>query len=139
MARNHDEVHSYPVASDNSGFDTHGYVFYVDGNGRLAKATAGSETPYAVNYVSSEDEDGTVASVADDDEHDFIRESAAYPLVADAENYTRGDAIYLAGADGRVNSSSTGNTQVGVAVESNDLSGGSNGDEHLLVAFTFHG
>lgn len=142
-AREWGEVHSYPSA--NESYDDHGYVLEVNGSGQVTKIGSGTGTgsddnPFGVNYVSSEDEDGNVETLDAGTEIDVVRESAAFPVVADAEDYTIGDVVHVSGTnDGHVSAADTGNDKVGVAVETKDLSGGSDGDEHILVAFSFTG
>lgn len=134
-ARELGEVHDYP-AQDGISFDDEGYVLTTDGNGRVGKIAAAGAGAFAVNYVSSEDQDGVVQSLSQDDPVDTVRESAGQPVQADAETYTTGDDVYVSGTNaGRVSAADTAQERVGVVVEGKDLSGGAG---KIKVAFNFN-
>lgn len=137
-ARELGEVHSYPSA--NESYDQAGYVLEVDGSQNVTKIASGSaDGSFGANYTSSEDEDGNVETLDAGTEIGVVRESAAFPLVADAETFNIGDDVHVSGTnDGHVSQADTGNERVGTCVENKDLSGGSDGDDHILVAFSFH-
>lgn len=130
-ARGLGEVHSYP--SQNESYDDYGYLLDVDGSGHVGKVAGGGTGVFAVNYVSSEDEDGvSFDTLAAGDPLDCIREGY-FPLVADAVDFTIGDDAVVSASNAGHVSNTGGGENVGTIVETNDLSGGSDGDEHILV------
>lgn len=138
-ARNHGEVHSYPV-QDGESFDSGGYLLTVDADGRVGTAAAGATGIFGVNYKSTEDQDGIVQDLDEDDPLSTVRESAGYPLQGDAEDYSVGDDVYVSADNaGQVNTTSTEEERVGVVVESADHSANEDGDDNpVVVAFSLH-
>lgn len=144
-AREYGEVHSYPVDATDS-FDDGGYVVVADqgGDNKVHKHKSGTAADYdgtnpviGVNYVSTEDQDGVVQSLADGDELDVVKESAGFPVRGENETFNLGETVYLSQSnDGRVNTTDTTSTSLGTVVEYVDHSGNNATDSNeVLVSF----
>lgn len=135
-ARRYEDVASYE-SSQGLSLDDRGYVLSVDGSDQLQLATDG-DNPFAVNYVSTEDQDGVVQTLDAGDELDTVRHSPAFEVRCDDETYALDAPVYISDSnDGHVNQSNTTGSFVGRVVKAVDHSGASGNNQHVLVAFSF--
>ena len=129
-ARTYADVSSYPVA-DGLELDDSGYVLAVDESGNLDLASDTDE-PFAVNYISSEDQDGYVQALDEGREWDTVRHSPAFELRAQEGDYGLGDPVYISSAAaGTITDADDEGEYVGRIV------GDSGSDDHQLVSFSF--
>ncbi|MFB6236929.1 MAG: hypothetical protein ABEH81_01025 [Halopenitus sp.] len=136
-AREYGDVSSYPLDS-NVSLDAEGYLLNFTSNDDLQKVPAAGANVFGVNYKSTADQDGNLETGG---QIGTVRHSAAFPVRAAAESYSPGDDVYVSGSTaGVVSAADTAQERVGVVVEKDplDLTTTSDGDETVLVAFSFN-